>query len=148
MLEETEKTDEGSAIVRFLYPTPAVRTVPGIFRWWERRRLGYNLIVGSAGVVSLGLSWIIAALPPEGQIASIFPDVLVPIGIVGLLANFWYTTGAVIESIVHKLWGKQVLPVGPALFRMGLTFSVGVVFIPTLMMIMFWVARILGLAPT
>jgi len=149
MLEKRiEETDEGdSAIVRFLYPTPAERSVGGIFRWWESRRLGYNLVVGSAGVVSLGLSWILRALPPSGELMGFVPDVLGPVMVVGVLANLWYFLGPVAESIVHKVWGRRVLPVGPALFRMGLTFSVGIVFIPTLMMIMFWVARIVGTAP-
>jgi len=147
-LEPIDGADHASSLVRFLYPTPAERSVVGIFRWWERRRLGYNLIVGSAGVVSLGLSWLISALPPDGQIIPMFPDVLVPIGVVGLLANLWYFAGSITESVVHRIWGRNLLPVGPALFRMGLTFSVGVMFIPTLMMIMFWVARVLGLVPT
>ena len=32
----------------FLYPRAAARTMGAIFKWWEKRRLAYNLIVGGA----------------------------------------------------------------------------------------------------
>jgi hypothetical protein len=38
----------------------------------------------------------------------------------------------VVEVAVDKIWGRPVLPVGPALFRIGLTFSVGLTLLPVL----------------
>jgi hypothetical protein len=40
------------------------------------------------------------------------------------------------------MWGRGLLPTGPALFRMGLTFSVGLALFPALLMMFVWVARI------
>ena len=49
-----------SAITEFLYPTPAKRTVGGIVKWWEKRRLAYNVAVGASGLFSLVLTRISA----------------------------------------------------------------------------------------
>ncbi len=36
-------------LTEFLFPAPARRSVSGIVRWWESRRLAYNVLVGGAG---------------------------------------------------------------------------------------------------
>jgi hypothetical protein len=36
--------------------------------------------------------------------------------------------------LIDKVWGRTVLPAGPSLYRMGLTFSVGLALFPTLIM--------------
>ena len=39
-----------SALTRLLFPAPAeVRNTASIFRWWESRRLTFNIIVGEDG---------------------------------------------------------------------------------------------------
>lgn len=135
-----------SALTEFLFPAPARRSAGSIFTWWERRRPAYNLIVGVSGTLSLGTALVLAMLPPGG-IA--FPG-LPWEGIVafGLMANFFYFLGPLAEIAIDKLWGREVLPTGPALFRMGLTFSVGLTFVPTLLMVVFWVLRVVGVVPT
>ena len=45
-----------------------------------------------------------------------------------------YCLGPTIEILIEKFWGRTVLPAGPSLYRMGLTFSVGLAFFPTLIM--------------
>ncbi len=56
--------------------------------------------------------------------------------------------GPTIEILIDKLWGRAVLPVGPSLYRMGLTFSVGLALFPTLIMMIalvgWFVARVVG----
>lgn len=128
------------ALTEFLFPAPAKRTVASIVGWWEKRRLPYNLAVGSAGVVSIGFMYFFVALPPGGLIAPALP--LVPIAIFAGMANLCYLLGPTVEVLVQKLWGDEVLPTGPALYRMGLTFSVGLALFPALLMAIFWVARI------
>ena len=64
------------------------------------------------------------------------------------MANAFYFLGPLVELAIDKLWGREVLPTGPALFRMGLTFSVGLTFVPTMLMVVFWVLRVLGVVPT
>jgi hypothetical protein len=131
-----------SALTEFLFPAPARRTVASIIGWWESRRLGYNLTVGAAGLTSLAIVTTVAHLPPgaRGEMG-LFPP-WQPIVVFALLANVCYLLGPAVEIVVHKLFGRQILPVGPSLFRMGLTFSVGLAFLPTLLILFDWIFRI------
>lgn len=125
-LESADYPTSDSPLVRFLYPTPARRTVGGIFKWWERRRLAFNLIVGAGGAISLALAGLTT-------VALGFPmtlaDMLDPIIPVAIWANLCYTLGPIAESLLHKIWGRKVRPSGPHLFRAGLILSVGVTFV-------------------
>ena len=126
-------------LTEFLFPAPARRSVGGIVRWWESRRLAYNVFVGGAGLLSLGVMKLIALLPPG------LPGARVPLlGVVafGVMANVCYLLEPAIEIAIQKLWGDKLLPVGPGLFRMGLTFSVGLALFPALLVSIFWVARV------
>jgi hypothetical protein len=61
----------------------------------------------------------------------------------GLLANICYLLGPIGEIAVEKLSRGKILPTGPAFFRMGLTFSVGLTLLPTLLFAVDWGIRIL-----
>lgn len=129
-----------TALTDFLFPAPARRGVLPILRWWEARRLRYNLLVGASGLASLVAVRLVTWLPPD-------PRTLLfdwrPVVVFGVLANVCYTLGPTVEIALHKLWGNTVLPAGPALFRMGLTFSVGLAFFPALLVGMDWAYRVL-----
>jgi hypothetical protein len=118
-----------SALTEFLFPAPARRTVGSILGWWEQRRLVYNVAVGCAGLVSLGAAYVQATLlgfqPPPLLAAVAF----------GVAANLCYFFGPAVEIAIDKLFGRSVLPTGPALYRMGLTFSVGLALLPTLVIV-------------
>ena len=129
-----------TALSKFLFPPPARRTTGAILHWWEQRRLPYNLAVGAAGLFSIGASLLIGALPPG---TSMMRFSWIPVLVVGVLANICYLLGPATEILIEKLWGGTVLPTGPALFRMGLTFSVGLVLLPTLMSVIIWVIRVM-----
>jgi hypothetical protein len=128
------------ALAEFLFPAPARRSVGSIIGWWERRRFAYNVVVGAAGVVSLGLSSLFAMLPGGPGLPQSFP--WIGVAIFGVMANVCYTFGPTTEILIEKMWGRGLLPTGPALFRMGLTFSVGLALFPALLMTFVWVARI------
>ena len=115
-----------SALVRFLYPTPARRTVGGIFKWWERRRPAYNLIVGAGGAVSLMAGAVVSRV--MGMPMSL-ADLLDPVIPIAIWANLCYTLGPLTESLLHGIWGREVRPAGPHLFRAGLILSVGITFL-------------------
>ena len=54
-----------SALTRLLFPAPAeVRNTSTILRWWESRRLTFNVIVGGTGLVTIAVMKSIALLPP------------------------------------------------------------------------------------
>ncbi len=125
-----------SALTEFLFPAPAPREPVAILRWWERRRLPYNIAVGAAGFVSLTVVGIVQALPPFSS------PVGIPLGgilVFGILANVCYCLGPAVELALGAIWGRTVLPAGPTLYRMGLTFSVGLALLPTLMVLIMWV---------
>lgn len=129
-----------TALTEFLFPAPAPRRAAAIIRWWEARRLAYNAIVGTSGLLSLGAMRLLTWLPPD---ARTMPADFTPVLIFGVLANVCYLLGPAVEIGITKLWGRQVLPAGPTLFRMGLTFSVGLTMLPTLITGLDWLYRIL-----
>lgn len=130
-----------NTLAEFLFPAPAPRGVGPILKWWERRRLAYNLAVGAAGTFSLGVVSVIAHLLPHPP--SVHPGVpWQAVVVFSVLANICYLLGPLAEITAHKLWGRSLLPVGPALYRMGLTFSVGLALLPSLLAVIALVVRI------
>jgi hypothetical protein len=66
-----------------------------------------------------------------------------PVVAFGVLANLCYLLGPTVEIALHRIWGRTLLPVGPALFRMGLTFSVGLALLPSLVIAVLTVVRLI-----
>lgn len=131
-----------TALGDFLYPDPAERRPGAIIRWWERRRIPFNVIVGGSGLVTIGLASLFTLLPPQPPGIVAFPWV----GVLayGVLANLCYTLGPAAELLVDRLFGDRVLPIGPLLFRAGLTLSIGLtVVVPTILLTIAWVIRII-----
>ncbi|HET9424947.1 MAG TPA: hypothetical protein VFO55_06200 [Gemmatimonadaceae bacterium] len=128
-----------SLMSEVLFPLPAHRrTAMGILTWWESRRLVYNTIVGTTGLVSLALMGMISLVPPG------VPNVMPPwqaILAYGGLANICYTLGPAIEIALQRLWKDRVLPVGPVLFRQGLSFSIGLTLLPVAVVSVGWLVR-------
>ena len=126
-----------SALVHFLYPAPAERTVGKIVRWWEKRRLAYNAVLAGCGTGTILMA--LVTLNPLSEVLQALPAI-VPFAI---MANLCYTLGWMVESVLHKIWGRGLRPVGPALFRAGLTLGVGVTLvIPTIMLMVAFVVRL------
>ena len=138
-LDEVPGDVSRGGLTDFLYPAPAPRNTWGILKWWESRRLKYNLIVGGFGFASLGAFTALMSLPP---FAHNLTWTWGPIIGFGVLANICYSLGPTVETAIEKLGKGKILPTGPALFRMGLTFSVGLTLLPTLLATMNWAARI------
>ena len=135
-IDSYEGPSGDGALVRLLYPTPADRRPGAIIAWWEKRRLSYNLIVGASGLATLSLNALVHGL--QG-------GTLLAVVAVGVFANVAYTLGSIIEVTVNKFWGKEVLPVGPVLFRQGVLFSVGLTFVlPTIIIGIGAIAKTLG----
>ena len=116
-----------SALTRLLYPLPAIRRSPEmIFAWWESRRIAYNAIVGGAGLVTIGTLQVISLLPPHLPLFVPWQAVV----LYGVAANVCYSFGYLFEWLLDRVWGDEVAPVGPVLFRQGLIFSVGLTLLP------------------
>ena len=117
-----------SALTRVLFPAPAeVRSTAGIFRWWESRRLTFNVAVGAAGLVTLSVVKLISVLPPLSLKVAVFWPAVIAFGV---LANVCYSLGFVTEAAMQRAWRDETPRVGPALFRQGLIFSVGLTLFP------------------
>lgn len=122
-----------------LYPLAANRRTTGsIIGWWESRRPTYNLIVGSAGLVTVGVIRLITALPPHMSM----PLGWQPVVVFGVLANVCYTFGWVLEAAAQRLWGDRVRPLGPPLFRQGVAFSAGLALLPIVLASGSWIIRV------
>jgi len=129
-----------TALTRFLYPVPAPRSVGSIVRWWESRRLGYNIAVGGAGFITLFVVRLVGLFLPGSH------DLIPPLAVVvvyGILANICYTAGWVLEASAKAVFGDELLPFGPPLFRQGLIFSVGLTLLPIVIGAIDWGYRFL-----
>lgn len=129
-----------SALGEFLFPAPAERTAGSIVAWWEKRRLGYNVAIIGAGCFTFVYGTVVALLPPNGGLD--YPPLRFPLVVLGL-ANVAYLLGPVAEILIERLWGTRVGPAGPTLYRMGLTFAVGLALLPSLVITIAWVIRVL-----
>lgn len=129
-----------SALTRLLFPAPAeVRDTATIFRWWESRRLTYNIIVGGTGLVTIAAMKFIAMLPPVSMNMSVFWPGIVAYG---AFANLFYSLGFATEAVMQRAWHDETPRVGPALFRQGLVFSVGLTLFPIALMSIGWAVQV------
>ncbi|HEX8943679.1 MAG TPA: hypothetical protein VF785_11105 [Gemmatimonadaceae bacterium] len=124
-----------------LFPPAANRrTAASLLVWWESRRLIFNGFVGATGLFTLLVIRLITFVPPG------VPFMLDwrPVVAYGVLANLCYTFGWAIETIAQRIWGEKCPTIGPALFRQGLAFSVGLTLLPILLVSIAWVARVVS----
>ena len=105
---------------------PAGQTVRQIIRWWEARRLYYNLVV-FAGIL---LAWGIA-LWPLSQVDSPWHTMwdLIAISVMIFLvpANIWYTCGWAVDLALKRWLRKPLTGFAPWALGAGMAFSVAFV---------------------
>lgn len=119
-----------SALTQFFFRNDVTcRTTGEVVRWWESRRGGYNIAVGSAGLVTLLAVQVISRVPPGGMPIPWQPMVFIPL-VYGILANVAYTGGWVAELWIRNTLGRGMDPVGPTIFRYGFAFSIGLTLFP------------------
>lgn len=134
---------------KLLFEPTLVRSPLRVIQWWESRRLSYNVIVGATGVATLvyanalelllGNGWLTPLVGP-GSATRIFGILTYAVA-----ANVCYTMGWVAETMVERWVKKPVYGLGPALFRHGLVFSVGLTLLPAVLVTMVNIAgRIFG----
>lgn len=112
----------------------------GIISWWELRRVPYNLMVGLVGIISLLLFFLFIDLAHElkpGEDA-IEPLVLL---ITPVVINICYTAGWVAELFLRIVWREKSHLFGPLFLKLGLSFSLVVVLLPSVMWFFIWVVR-------
>jgi hypothetical protein len=119
-------------------PADHRRTTISLLNWWESRRATFNVIVGAAGVVTLVVIRVISWMPPGVPFALDWR----PVAAYGLIANVCYSFGWAIEATAQRIWGEKCPAIGPALFRQGVAFSVGLTLLPIVVMSIGWLARL------
>ena len=107
-------------------------TTRRVIGWWELRRIPFNLIIGSVGLLALG---IFITCIESADVLKLGEDAVEPLAlmIAPVLANVCYTGGWLVD-VPLRLIRHAVSPrFTPGLFRLGLLFSLFVVSFPALL---------------
>ena len=122
-----------SALARFFFRAPySLPRTWEIIRWWEARRLAYNLAIGAAGMVSV-FAVAVTEVLFGGRLQG--PPLLLVL-VYGVLANLFYTLGPIADTLIMRFWGRHYSEVGPTIFRYGFVFAVGLTLLPVPMIIL------------
>jgi len=109
-----------------------------IIRWWEIRRIPYNLIVGPLGIISLIMFFVFVELSrklePGEDAVEPFAIILAPIAI-----NILYTCGWMAELFLRIVWKEKSTYIGPILFKLGISLSVCAILFPSTMWFVIWI---------
>jgi hypothetical protein len=122
----------------FFTPLYYPRSAWAVIRWWESRRLLFNLCVGGAGLLTLASVTLLAHLPPHPM------GFLVPwdaVLIYALMANVCYTLGPLGDLLLRRALGDRAPAIPPVLFRYGFVFAVGLTLLPIPLAVMGWLFR-------
>jgi hypothetical protein len=118
------------------YNRPAFQRKPpavganAVIRWWESRRIFFNIVIGCAGLITCILLIVCAVVSepivgeaiglPDGPLLGVFG-----IFFYALLANLFYTSGSICELLARKITTiEKSASFGLKLFRAGVTFSI------------------------
>jgi hypothetical protein len=107
-------------------PVNSVRDAIG---WWEARRIAFNLIVGTAGILScivVGIVGLGSELLFNSEFGIPNPPGLALIGVIiyGILANLCFTGGWVVELVIRRIWPQEADRFATMSFSLGLIFSI------------------------
>ena len=109
---------------------PETATIGKIIAWWEVRRIPYNLIIGSVGVVSFLLFLFFIT---HSNVLEPGEDAEEPLALIAapILINICYTSGWVVEAALRSLDVVKTRKTGLLLFKAGSAFSLIVVLLPS-----------------
>ncbi|MBC8138879.1 MAG: hypothetical protein H8F28_23620 [Fibrella sp.] len=101
------------------------RTNGEIVRWWEKRRLAYNGIVGAFGIVTVVV--VGCSVPSNAA----WGGILAGSAVIGVAANICYCAGWIVEIFLQRYFVRhRRYRVGRVLMNIGLSFSLFVVVTP------------------
>ena len=130
-----------SEITRFFFRSPYPyqhRSTFDVLRWWEARRPTYNMAVGAAGTLTLSIAVGTELLLGNSLSGFPWPAILV----YGILANICYSFGPLVDMYICRKWGSQYDAIGPAIFRYGFVFAVGLTLLPVPFLLLSGVIRL------
>ena len=111
-----------------------------IIKWWEVRRIPFNLIVGVTGLLSgtmvFGVAFVAERVTGE---ATGWPDppmfIFLAVIAYGIMANVCYTGGWVMELLASRVWGDRAEAMGEISFTLGMLFSVALTLLPAVVIV-------------
>jgi hypothetical protein len=102
-----------------------------VITWWELRRIPFNLVIGSWGIVCLVVFYLV--IEGSGHLKP-GEDAVEPMALftAPFLINGFYTLGWIVELAVR--WFRPVTgqDLGPRLFKLGLGFSLFLISLPAI----------------
>ena len=116
-----------STLTKFFFRAPYSAPRTGeIIRWWESRRLIYNLTLLAAGTITIGTVYLLELLT-LGRARLPHPLLIV---VYAVLANLCYTLGPVVDTLIMRFGGREYSEAGPMLFRYGFVSAVLLTLLP------------------
>ena len=103
--------------------------------WWEARRVPFNLIVGSAGIVSVAVVSVVglgAYFLFNSDFGLPDPPLFAVFGVVfyALVVNICYTGGWIVELVIRSAWPDQADRYATLSLSLGLLLTVLVTLLP------------------
>ncbi len=113
------------------------RNALDVILWWEWRRIPYNLIVGSWGLMCLWLYS--AAIQGSGHLEA-GDDAIEPMALLvaPILVNLCYTIGGPVELLLRVMRPDLHAKTGEWLYRAGICFSLFVISLPVVIWCVIW----------
>jgi len=143
MSDELQASEPSAVEKYFFTPLYYPRGPFDVIFWWERRRLAYNICVGTAGVITLAAMALVHPMGPR-----VVSDAAPVIVVYGLAANVCYTFGWLVDLILRRRLGIRAPDVAPVLLRYGFAFAMGLTLLPIPVMTAVRVAMmVLGIKP-
>jgi hypothetical protein len=104
---------------RNLFAKPDPQPTPGaIIRWWEARRLHYNVIT-----LAWAFLWIVVSYLRGNHVWRSTPLAILTYLGIQLAANLWYTGGWIADLIAKKVLRLHWRGFGPWALALGIAFS-------------------------
>lgn len=128
----------------FIVP-PGERSALQIIAWWEIRRIPFNILIGTIGIISLILLFKFVG---EAEVSHPEEDIIEPISL--LLApfgiNFCYTFGWIGEIAFSRIWKVNDPKLGTKLLQTGTGITLFFAILPTLIWGIIFIFVKLGLS--
>jgi len=103
--------------------------------WWEARRVPFNLIIGSAGIVSVAVVSVVglgAAFLFNSDFGLPDPPLFALFGVIiyALIVNICYTGGWIVEIVIRTVWPEQADRFATLSLSLGLLLTILVTLLP------------------
>jgi hypothetical protein len=125
-----------------------ITSKPDIIKWWELRRIPFNIAVGTTGMFTCAVILAVAAVASKtlGEPLGLpDPPIFAAFGIIvyAIAANVCFTCGWLTELIVRTIWQEKTGAFAQISFSLGLMFSICLTLLPAVFLSMSLAIRLL-----